>query len=223
MKLSIVSTPIGNLEDITLRAIRTLQESELIICEDTRRTKILLDHLEISHKKLTSFHAKSGIGREEKLCEEIIQKKLSASLVTDAGTPCISDPGFRVVKSALEKNIPLESIPGVSAFQTLLPISGLRSDRFQFWGFIPHKKGRETFIKNLSETSDTIIFYESVHRFPKLLTQFQEFLETSREICIGRELTKKFEEIFRGNITQAKDFYSPENIKGEFVIMVSGK
>jgi 16S rRNA (cytidine1402-2'-O)-methyltransferase len=223
MKISIVATPIGNLEDITFRAVRILEDTDLIICEDTRHTKILLDHLKITGKKLVSFHAKSGIGREAKICQEIRDRGWQAALVTDAGTPGISDPGFRMVREALAQNIPLESIPGVSAFQTLLPVSGLRIDRFQFWGFIPHKKNRETFLKSLVEAEDTTLFYESVHRFPKLLKQLRDFLEPDRQICVGRELTKKFEEVFRGSVAEALEFFTEGKMRGEFVVMVSGR
>ncbi len=220
-KLSIVATPIGNLGDITLRAIETLKNADLILCEDTRVTKNLLDHFEI--KKLTlSYHHHSD---ERKVKE--IQNELSAgknlALVTDAGTPGISDPGNLLV-SLLVKRLPeltIEAIPGPSAVTAALSISGFPTDRFIFLGFPPHKNKRQKYFKELAEQEVTTVFYESGHRILKCLKDLEAVLDPERQIVACRELTKKFETIYRGNIGQIIEKMKDE--RGEFVIIINQK
>lgn len=217
-KLYIVATPIGNLEDMTFRAIKTLKEVPFIIAEDTRHSKILFKKYEIENK-CHSFHAQSSDTKAVELCKKI-KEQGSAAYISDAGTPGISDPGFKLIKKAIEDEIKIIPIPGPSAFQTLLSASGFPIDKFTFDGFIPHKKGRETFVKSLLESSTSHIFYESVHRFPRLLTQLETHLGPDRKICVGRELTKLHEEIFRGTISEAQNNFTKENTRGEFVILI---
>ena len=220
--LYVVATPIGNLEDITFRAVRILKEVDLIATEDTRHAKILLDKYEIDTKKLVSFHAQSSDRKAEEILTKILEGK-DVALISDAGTPCISDPGFKLTNICVQKNIKIIPIPGASAFLTLLSASGFPVDKFEFLGFLPHKKGRQTILKKIETREISSIFYESVHRFPKLLKELDLILEADRKICVGRELTKKFEEIFRGTIAEALEFYKKENIRGEFVVMIGGR
>lgn len=217
--LYIVATPIGNLEDITYRAVETLKSVDFIAAEDTRHTKRLCDRYEISNK-LVSFHAHSSDAKSEALVERI-KKGESAALVSDAGTPCISDPGFKLVKRASEQGIKVVPLPGPSALTTLISASGFPTDSFTFHGFLPHKKGRQTLIKSLAEAPHCHIFYESVHRFPKLLKELSEHVSPDRSICVGRELTKMHEEIWRGRVLEAQNHFTAENTKGEFVIIVA--
>ncbi len=220
--LSVVGTPIGNLEDITLRAIRILKEVDFIICEDTRWTQKLLGHYSIK-KPLTSYHQHSKLTRINEIVERL--KTARAALVSDAGTPGISDPGNKLVAEALKEKIKVEVVPGPSALTALLSISGLPTDRFEFLGFIPHKKGREKLFKKINESDHLIIFYESPHRIMKTLTSLAGLLTEERMVVVGRELTKKFEQMIRGRAETVLEFFekNPDKVKGEFVVIISRK
>lgn len=219
--LYLVSTPIGNLEDITLRALRVLKEVNLIAAEDTRKTGILLKNYSISNQ-LTSYHDFN----KEKKAPTLLQSLKSGSsiaLVTDSGTPGISDPAFLMVKLAIQESIRVESIPGPTAFVSALIISGLPTDKFIFEGFLSPKSGkRKKRILELSEEKRTLIFYESPHRFLETLDDFLSILG-NRRVCVARELTKKFEEVKRGNLKDTKEYFSDGKIKGEIVIIIEGK
>ena len=215
--LFVVSTPIGNLEDITLRALRTLQESDLIVCEDTRETSKLLHKYEIS-KPLLSFHAQSKMQKVDHIMEQLKEGK-KVSLVTDAGTPGISDPGYILIEQAVAHHIEVVPIPGPSAFLTALQASGLPINEFLYIGFLPHKKGRETLLKMIAGEDRTVVFYESPYRILKALEQLKN-LCPNKKIVVGRELTKKFEEFFRGNVSEALTHFSSKKILGEFVVIV---
>lgn len=213
-KLSVVATPIGNLEDITLRALRVLKEADLIACEDTRRTKILLERYQIQ-KPLVSFHQHSKMQKLDYLIGELEAGK-NIALVSDAGTPGISDPGGVLVASALEKGISVEPIPGPAALTTLASVSGIPMDRFLFLGFLPHKKGRETALRKISESDIPVIFYESPHRILKTLDSLKA---APGKIILGRELTKKFEEIKRGTPEEVAKSLNAGEILGEFTVI----
>jgi 16S rRNA (cytidine1402-2'-O)-methyltransferase len=218
MKLFIVSTPIGNLKDITLRALETLKDVDFIICEDTRVTGNLLRHYEIS-KELISLNA---FNESQKL-HSVIQKILDgrkAALVTDSGTPTISDPGNRLISEAIKNNIELIAVPGASAVIAALSISGLPTDSFVFEGFIPQKKGRQKKLQQLAIEERTIVLYESVYRIEKLIDELAEYMP-ERYIVVCRELTKKFEECWRGYPEEIKEQLPTKVIKGEFVIVIS--
>ncbi|PIR97092.1 MAG: 16S rRNA (cytidine(1402)-2'-O)-methyltransferase [Candidatus Doudnabacteria bacterium CG10_big_fil_rev_8_21_14_0_10_41_10] len=212
--LYIVATPIGNLEDITLRALDTFKSVDLIACEDTRRTKILLERHKIN-KPLISFHQHSKLQKVEYLISELSSGKNTA-LVTDAGTPGISDPGRVLVAEAIKNEIPVVPIPGASALTALVSVSGVPMDRFSFFGFLPHKKGRETAIKRMVESDVPVIFYESPHRILKTLEALKHF---EGKVIVGRELTKKFEEIVRGTAKEAHEYFKDKKIQGEFVVI----
>lgn len=219
--LILVPTPIGNLDDITLRAIKTLQQVDIILAEDTRNTLNLLKHLGIS-KTLQSYHAFN----EHKTLASIIKqlkKDAKIALVTDAGTPAISDPGFLLVRECLKNDIKVECLPGPTAFVPALVNSGLPSDRFTFEGFLPHKKGRQTRIESLREEERTMVFYESPHRLIKTLEQFKEVFGDERQASVSRELTKVFEETVRGTFSEIIANFADRTIKGEIVIVVAGK
>ena len=220
-KLYLVPTPIGNLEDITLRAIRILKEVQLILAEDTRKTGILLRHFEIE-TRMFSHHQFN----EHKTLTQIIsrlQTGESMALVTDAGTPGISDPGFLLIRECLRNNIEIECLPGATAFVPAIVNSGLPCDRFLFEGFLPVKKGRQTKLKALSESDVTMIFYESPHRLIKTLEQFIETFGAERQASVSRELTKIYEENQRGKLTEILDYFKEKTIKGEIVMIVEGK
>ena len=220
-KLFIVPTPIGNLEDITLRAIRTLKECDLILAEDTRNTVYLLKHLQID-KPLKSYHQHN----EHKILEELIlliQQGKTIALVSDAGTPAISDPGFLLVRACIEANIPIETLPGATAFVPALVNSGFSCDNFIFIGFLPIKKGRSTKIKTLQEETKTIILYESPYRLVKTLEELKNSLGTDRRASVSRELTKIFEETKRGTLQELITYFGLKTVKGEIVIVVEGK
>lgn len=219
--LFIVATPIGNLADITYRAIETLKSVDFVIAEDTRHSRVLFHHYSIEIP-LRSFHAQSSDAKLNELISEIEQGK-SAAYISDAGTPCVSDPGFRLVRLAVEQGIEVIPIPGVSALTSLISVAGVPADSFVFHGFLPHKKGRQTLLKSFSDSEIAHVFYESVHRFPRLLDELKSFVGEKRTIVVGRELTKLHEEIFRGTVEEALDHFGKENIKGEFVILISGK
>lgn len=212
--LFVVGTPIGNLEDITLRAIRILKEVDLIACEDTRQTGILLQRFQIK-KPLISYHQHSKLQKIETIITELKNGK-DIALVTDAGTPGISDPGGVLIGRAVESNIKVESIPGPSALTALISVSGILMDKFLFLGFLPKKKGRLTLFKNLKNWQYPIVLYESPHRIIQTLDEIQELLG-DKEIIIGRELTKKFEEIIRGRISEVKN---KVRAQGEFAIII---
>ena len=219
-KLYIVSTPIGNLKDITLRALETLEDVDFILCEDTRITSRLLNHYNIS-KKLISFNAVS----EKKKIPNVIERIKSGddcALVSDAGTPAISDPGVRLVSEAIKEQIDVVPIPGTSAVITALTISGLPTDSFIFEGFLPQKKRRQKKLKELAEEKRTIILYESTYRIKKLINEINEYMP-ERYIVICRELTKKFEETWRGYPNEIKEVIDEKISKGEFVIVVAPK
>ena len=220
-KLYIVPTPIGNLEDITLRAIRVLKESDLILAEDTRVTKKLLNSLEIS-KPILSFHTHN----EHKILSGVIDKIVSNNstvLVYDAGTPGISDPGFLLIRECILKSIRVECLPGPVALIPAIVSSGFSCDRFVFEGFLPHKKGRKKRLKEIGEENKTSILYESPHRLVKCLNQIVEFMGEDRKVCVARELTKLYEEFKRGTAKEIKEYYETNPPKGEAVIIIEGK
>ena len=216
--LYIVATPIGNLEDVTLRALRILKEVDLTACEDTRLTKRLLDHYQITTPTI-SYHQHSSIGKIGFLVDQLKAGK-DVALVTDAGTPGIADPGGLLVKAVLEQGVKVEVIPGPAALTAALSISGLPADRFLFLGFLPHKKGRETLIKEIVSAKQTVVFYESVHRILKTLEQLKSF-GLERLIVVARELTKKFETVYRGSVDEVLEKLKSDEVKGEFVVIIS--
>ena len=219
-KLYLVPTPIGNLEDITFRAIRILKEADIILAEDTRTSAPLLKHFGID-KKMYSHHQHN----EHKSVTEIVRflkEGKQVALISDAGTPAISDPGYLLVREALKNDLKVECLPGATAFVPALVNSGLSSDRFTFEGFLPVKKGRQTRLKELAEEERTMIFYESPHRILKTLEEFIAFFGDEREASVSRELTKMFEETVRGKLSEIKAHFETHVLKGEFVICVSG-
>ena len=219
-KLYIVSTPIGNLKDITLRAIETLNEVDFILCEDTRVSSILLKQYNII-KQLISFNAVSEIKKIPAIIERLLQGQ-SYALISDSGTPAISDPGIRLVSEAIKNGIEVISIPGATALIAALTISGLPTDSFVFEGFLPLKKGRQKKLGELSEEERTIVLYESSHRIEKLINELVQYFP-ERFVVICRELTKKFEETWRGFPTELKEVLNEKIIKGEFVIVIACK
>jgi len=220
-KLYIVPTPIGNLKDITFRAIEVLKEVDLILAEDTRTSGKLLKHFEINTPS-QSHH----MHNEHKTVEGLIQKLKSGNsiaLISDAGTPAISDPGFLLSRACVEHNIEIDCLPGATAFVPALVNSGLPNDKFVFEGFLPVKKGRQTRLKLLAEETRTIIFYESPHKLIKTLTHFCEYFGENRQISVSRELTKLYEETIRGTAKEVLTHYTNKSPKGEIVIVVAGK
>lgn len=215
--LYIVSTPIGNLEDITFRAIRILKDSSLIAAEDTRRSKVLLSHYNISTPTI-SYYEHNRYTRIPKLIDHLIDGK-DIALITDAGTPGISDPAYRLIRAAINSDCRVESIPGASASLAALVASGLPTDRFIFEGFLPHKKGRKGKLEKVKDIDATIIFYESPNRLVRTLKDILEYIG-DRPIAIGRELSKKFEEIMRGRVSDILSHYNTNKPKGEFVIVI---
>lgn len=220
-KLYLVPTPIGNLEDMTFRAIRILKEVDVILAEDTRTSAPMLKHFGID-KKAYSHHQHN----EHKATSEIIKflkQGQNVALISDAGTPAISDPGFFLVREALKNGIEVNCLPGATAFVPALVNSGLPSDQFVFEGFLPVKKGRQTRMKILAEEERTMIFYESPHRLLKTLTELAEYMGEDRQASVSRELTKIYEETVRGTINEIKSHFENNILKGEFVICISGK
>lgn len=220
-KLHIVPTPIGNLEDITLRAINVLKAVDLILAEDTRTSGKFLKHYGIA-TPLQSHH----MYNEHRQINALVQKLkggAALALISDAGTPAISDPGFLLVRSCVENTIAVECLPGPTAFVPALVNSGLPSDRFIFEGFLPVKKGRHTRLQQLAQESRTLVFYESPHKLVKTLTQFVEYFGEDRPISISRELTKLYEETVRGTAQEVLEHFTDTPPKGEFVIVVGGK
>jgi 16S rRNA (cytidine1402-2'-O)-methyltransferase len=220
-KLFIVPTPIGNLEDITLRALNVLKEVDFILAEDTRTSGMLMRHHGIS-KPLVPYHQHNEHKVTVKFTERILNGE-KAALVTDAGTPAISDPGFMLVRECIKNNIDVECLPGATAFVPALVNSGLPADHFVFEGFLPHKKGRKSKLEYLSELPYTVILYESPHRLLKTLEQLAEYFGQNRKASVSRELTKIYEETIRGTLIEVAGYFRENIVKGEFVIVVEGK
>ncbi len=224
--LYVVATPIGNLEDMTLRAIRILKEVDVILCEDTRTTGKLLSKYEIKNKTI-SYHAHSTKNKENQIIE-LLRDGKNLALVSDAGTPCVSDPGMMLVDSVYEAfgdEASVLPIPGASALVSAISASGISTANFTFLGFLPHKKGRETIFNKINESDYACVFYESTHRLLKTLSSLGEILDIKRKVVVAREITKKFEEIKRGNAKELLDFFTnnTQKQKGEFVIIVDKK
>lgn len=219
--LFLVPTPIGNLADITLRALEILKSVDTILAEDTRTSGVLLKHYSIS-KPLQSFHIFNEHKTVQKLIERL-QKGEVMALISDAGTPGISDPGFLLVREALKAGLKIDCLPGATALIPALVKSGFPTDRFVFEGFLPHKKGRQTLLKKLAEEERTIVFYESPHRLVKALEQIVEFFSGDRMVSVSRELSKKFEETKTGPAQEVLEYFSNKEVKGEIVVVVTGK
>ena len=220
-QLFIVPTPIGNMGDITIRAIETLKNSDLILAEDTRHAKKLLSEYKIS-TKVNSYH----LNNEHKKVNDYIELMLSGqqiSLITDAGTPCISDPGFLLIREAIKNDIIITCLPGPTALIPALVMSGLPSENFIFEGFLPRKKGRKTKLLDIAENTSTTIIYESPYRVVKTLTDFLEYFGEERQVSLSREISKIYEETFRGTVVEAIKYFSNKKIKGEFVICIDKK
>lgn len=220
-KLYIVPTPIGNLEDMTLRALSVLKSVDLILAEDTRNTIHLLKHFQID-KPLRSYHAHNEHKTVEQIVE-LIQANQSVALVSDAGTPAISDPGFLLVRACIQQNVAIETLPGPTAFVPALVNSGLPCDAFVFFGFLPQKKGRHTKLLSLKEEIRTMIFYESPFRLIKLLEEFKEYLGGERQVSVSRELSKLYEETVRGTVEEVMVHFASKTVKGEIVVVLAGK
>jgi 16S rRNA (cytidine1402-2'-O)-methyltransferase len=220
-KLNLVPTPIGNLKDITLRALDILKEVDLILAEDTRTTSHLLNHYSIT-KPLSPYHQHNEHKVLQHLVNQLLEGKKMA-LVTDAGTPGISDPAFLLVRECIKMGIPVECLPGATAFVPALVNSGIPSNRFCFEGFLPIKKGRQTLLKQLAEEERTMIFYESPQRLQKTLEEFCTFFGEERICSVSRELTKLYEENKRGTLKEVLEYFTSKPVKGEIVIIVQGK
>lgn len=221
INLFLVPTPIGNLKDITLRAIEILKSADVILAEDTRTSGSLLKHLEIS-RPLQSYH----IFNEHKTVQRLVDRMKAGevfALISDAGTPAISDPGFLLIREVLAAGLDVQCLPGATALIPALINSGLPNDRFVFEGFLPHKKGRKTRIDNLMEEVRTMVFYESPHRLMKTLEQLAEAFGPDRQACVSRELTKLHEENARGTLAKLVEYYQTNPLKGEIVLTVAGK
>jgi 16S rRNA (cytidine1402-2'-O)-methyltransferase len=221
MKLYLVPTPIGNLADMTYRSVTILKEVDLILAEDTRTSGKLLQHYEIKTPML-SYH----MHNEHKISDSIVQRIANGetmALITDAGSPGISDPGFLLTRKLIENNLPIEALPGATAFVPALTVSGLPCDKFVFEGFLPVKKGRKKRLEFLKEEDRSIIFYESPHKLPKTLNDFKEYYGSDRQISISREITKMFEEHFRGTVEEAIAHFEIKKPKGEFVVVLEGR
>ena len=219
-KLYVVPTPIGNFGDITLRALEVLKKVDVILAEDTRTTSVLLKHFNIENK-LASHHKFNEHKTANNIVEKI-QSGVSYALVSDAGTPAISDPGFLLVRICVENNIDIECLPGATAFVPALVNSGLPNDRFCFEGFLPQKKGRQKRLKQLAEEKRTMVFYESPFRLIKTLIQFSEFFGPERQVSVSREISKIYEENVRGTITEVINYFNEKKVKGEIVIVLQG-
>ena len=219
-KLTVVPTPVGNLEDMTFRAIRVLKEADLVLAEDTRTTGILFKHFEIQNK-MQSHHK----FKEHKTVEQLaarIKAGENIALVSDAGTPAISDPGFMLVRECVRQGVEVECLPGATAFVPALVASGLPNEKFCFEGFLPQKKGRQTRLMELAEEERTIIFYESPYRLVKTLMQFVEFFGADRQVSVSREISKVHEETVRGTLEEVIQHFSEHEPKGEIVIVLAG-
>jgi 16S rRNA (cytidine1402-2'-O)-methyltransferase len=219
--LYLIPTPIGNLGDITLRALEVLKKVDTILAEDTRTSGFLLKHYEIS-KPLQSFH----IFNEHKTLAGLIERMRNGevmALISDAGTPGISDPGFLLIREALKATLKVDCLPGATALIPAIVKSGFPTDRFVFEGFLPHKKGRQTMLKRLADEDRTIILYESPHRLVKTLEQLMEFFGPTRQVSVSRELTKLHEETFTGTVQEVYEHFSMKEVKGEIVLVIDGK
>ncbi len=220
--LSIVATPIGNLKDLSLRAIEVLKAADVIVCEDTRHTGKLLEHFEIRPPKLLSFHEHSGPGRVREIVT-LLQEGKRVALVSDAGSPLISDPGFPLLREVIREKLPVEVIPGPSAVTAALSVSGLPTERFTFWGFLPAKSGqRRRELEAATNLEHTVVFFETPHRIAKVLQEMAEICG-EREAALCRELTKKFEEVSRGTLKELAEMFGKRKPLGEMVIVVAGK
>lgn len=219
--LYVVPTPVGNLEDITLRALRVLKEVELILAEDTRTSSVLLKHYDI-HTPLKSHHKFNEHETSDRLAEQIAAG-LNVALISDAGTPGISDPGFMLVRACVERGVEVQCLPGATAFVPALVDSGLPCDRFYFEGFLPQKKGRQTRLQKLAEQEHTMIIYESPFRLQKTLEQLAEFHGADRQASVSREISKKFEDTQRGTLAELISHFKEHPAKGEIVIIVDGR
>ncbi len=217
-KLYIVPTPVGNLEDMTLRAIRILKEADLVLAEDTRTSSVLLKHYDI-HTPLRSHH-KFNEHQTVDLVKEKILSGQTVALISDAGTPGISDPGFLLVREALKQEVEVECLPGATAFVPALVQSGFPCSSFYFFGFLPHKKGKETLLKRFAEMEETVVFYESPHRLLKSLAKMAEIMGPDRPVAVAKELTKIHAFTFRGTLCEAIRYFESQPVKGEFVIIV---
>lgn len=220
-KLFIIPSPIGNLADMTYRAVKTLETVELVLAEDTRTSGILLRHYGIT-RPVTPYHQHN----EHKVLQHLVQQLQAGkqmALLTDAGTPGVSDPGFLLVRECIRAGIPVECLPGATAFVPALVNSGIPMNRFAFEGFLPPKKGRQTLLTRLAEEDRTMVFYESPHRLVKTLEDFMEYFGATRPCCVSRELTKMFEENRRGSLQEVRDHFAEKGVKGEIVIIVEGK
>lgn len=221
-RITLIPTPIGNLEDMTFRGIRILQEADLIAAEDTRTSGKLLKHYEIDTPK-TALHQHNEHRKVIQLLDQIIAEDLHLAVITDAGTPGISDPGFFIVREAIARNIEIETLPGATAFVPALVNSGIPCDRFIFEGFLPTKKGRQTRLGILESENRTMVFYESPHRLVRTLTDFITTFGPTRKVCVCRELSKVFEEQARGSLTEVLDHFRDVKVKGEIVIVLAGQ
>ncbi len=219
-KLFVVPTPVGNLEDMTFRAIRTLKEADVILAEDTRTSSFLLKHYEINTPMMS--HHKFNEHQTVEAMVKKIEAGQTVALISDAGTPAISDPGFLLVRTCVEHNIDVECLPGATAFVPALVDSGLPNDRFCFEGFLPVKKGRQTRLQNLAEETRTMVFYESPFRLVKTLTQLAEVFGSDRQASVSREISKKFEETRRGTLAELVQSFTEKPPKGEIVMVVAG-
>ncbi len=219
--LYVVPTPVGNLEDITLRALRVLKEADLILAEDTRTSSVLLKHYDI-HTPLKAHHKFNEHETSDTMAERIAAG-MNVALVSDAGTPGISDPGFMLVRACVERGVEVQCLPGATAFVPALVDSGLPCDRFYFEGFLPQKKGRQTRLQQLAGQTHTMIIYESPFRLQKTLEQLAEYLGADRRASVSREISKKFEETRRGTLQELAEHYKQTPPKGEIVIIVAGK
>jgi len=219
--LYVVPTPVGNLEDITLRALRVLKEADLILAEDTRTSSVLLKHYDI-HTPLKSHHKFNEHETSESMADRI-QAGLQVALISDAGTPGISDPGFMLVRACVERGVEVQCLPGATAFVPALVDSGLPCNRFYFEGFLPQKKGRQTRLLKLAEQEHTMIIYESPFRLQKTLEQLAEYLGAERQASVSREISKKFEDTQRGTLADLIAHFKEQPAKGEIVLCVAGK
>lgn len=219
--LILVPTPIGNLKDITLRALEVLQEVDVILAEDTRTSSVLLNHYNIQ-KPLSPYHQHNEHKIVQHLIDQLKEGKKIA-LITDAGTPGISDPAFLLVRACVQNDVPVETLPGATAFVPALVNSGLPTNRFVFEGFLPQKKGRMTALKQLAGEERTMIFYESPYRLVKTLADLIQYFGEDRLCSVSRELTKKFEENKRGTLKEVHDYFAAKTVKGEIVMVVAGK
>jgi 16S rRNA (cytidine1402-2'-O)-methyltransferase len=220
-KVFFVPTPIGNLEDITLRALEVLKSADVILAEDTRHSKKLLQHYGIQ-KPLIAYHMHNEHRKTDEIIEKIKNENIHAAVITDAGTPGISDPGFLLARSCIKKNVEIECLPGPSSFIPALVSSGLPCDRFVFEGFLPPKKGRKTRLKKISENPYTSVIFESPYKLKKTLTELQEVCNPDRPIAVAKELTKIHEKFYRGEVGNIIEQIPESEIKGEFIIILGG-